>query len=128
MSKQTKPNQRTKKARYTTTKSTQAQATKASTTQQTPQTNNPNGLITCPTCKQPFPAKYRTCPRCPRQVSPIIKLIVTLLFATFLLLSGLKTFAPTIYNPLVDSNSTIQFVDKFIPSFNKPHGTYTVPD
>ena len=127
MSKQTKPNQRTKKASYTTSNA-QSNARPAKSSTETQQPNNPNGLITCPTCKQPFPAKYRTCPRCPRQVSPIIKLILTLLFATFLLLSGLKTFAPTIYNPIIESNSTIQFVDKFIPSFNKPQGTYIVPD
>ncbi len=59
MSKQSKPNQiGTRKASYTTTQQPNQQLSKPS----------PNALITCPTCKQPFPAKYHTCPRiCPKR-------------------------------------------------------------
>jgi hypothetical protein len=65
MSKQTKQTN-AKKASYTTTNNTHTQARPAKPTTDTQQPNN--GLITCPTCKQPFPAKYHTCPRiCPKR-------------------------------------------------------------
>lgn len=75
MSKQSKPNQTdTRKASYTTTQQPNQQPSKPS----------PNAFITYPTCKQPFPAKYRTCTGCPRQVPPLNK-ISTLRRVLFLL-------------------------------------------
>ena len=83
----------------------------------------PNQPAVCPMCKQRIPAKRRT-----NRVTRAIKSGITILLVTYILLSGLKTFVPTLYEPLLQSTSLLQKVDKIIPKFTKTQGTYIVPD
>lgn len=120
----------TKKATYTATsnKTTQNTQQPAPQQQQSQQLQLRSSLVLCPTCRQPYPARYGKCPRCPRKVNPIIKFIIMALFISFVVLSGLKTFVPDWYEPIKGLHPVMGMVDKIIPTFNKPLGNYTVPE
>lgn len=123
----------TKKATYTatsnkTTQNTQQPAPQQHQPQQPQQPQLRSPLVLCPTCRQPYPARYGKCPRCPRKVNPIIKFIIMALFISFVVLSGLKTFVPDWYEPIKGLHPVMEKVDNVIPAFTKPVGNYIVPE